>query len=245
MLKLIWNEILIKPIFNLLFLLTYYTNSLGISIILLTLFIKVLLFPANLPSIKMASKKAVLDKDLQKLKKKYKNNKTLLSKKQMELYKKHGINPASGCLPNIVQILILIALYRVFISILNNDLNVSFFYFDFLKNAKLSTEFFIWDLAKPDKLYVLPVLAALVQFLTSKLMAPAVKASEKIAKKTESSQDDLMVSMQQNMVYMTPVMTLIIGAKLPSGLILYWFVSSLFSFIQTYLLKKYVYSAKK
>ncbi|HHH14149.1 MAG TPA: membrane protein insertase YidC, partial [candidate division WWE3 bacterium] len=179
------------------------------------------------------------------LKKKYKNNKTLLSKKQMELYKKHGINPASGCLPNIVQILILIALYRVFISILNNDLNVSFFYFDFLKNAKLSTEFFIWDLAKPDKFYILPVLAALVQFLTSKLMAPAVKASEKIAKKTESSQDDLMVSMQQNMVYMTPVMTLIIGAKLPSGLILYWFVSSLFSFIQTYLLKKYVYSAKK
>ncbi len=244
MLKIIWNEILIRPIFNLLFIFTYYTNSLGLSIILLTILIKLLLFPVNIPSIKMASKKSLLDKDLSKLKKKYKNNKTLLSKKQMELYKKHGINPASGCLPNILQILVLIALYRVFIGILNNSSTDTLFYFSFLKDISFSTKFLLWDLAKPDSTYILPVASAGVQFITSKLMLPTVNKSEKIAKKTETTQDDMMVSMQKNMIYTAPLMTLIIGAKLPSGLILYWFISSLFSFFQSYYLKKYVYAKK-
>ncbi|PIR43492.1 hypothetical protein COV24_02495 [candidate division WWE3 bacterium CG10_big_fil_rev_8_21_14_0_10_32_10] len=238
MLNFIWTDLLTKPIFNLLVFLDYYTGNLGISIILLTLILKTLLFPTNIPNIKMSSKKGDLDEELRKLKEKY-TDKSVLAQKQMEIYKKHGINPASGCLPNILQFLVLIALYRVFINTLHNGLDNGLFYFKFLENASLNLKFLYLDLSKPDPLYILPVLAGIVQFVLSKSLLPTAKKVQKIAEKTPSQTDDVMSNMQEQMIYIAPIMTVFIGATLPSGLALYWFISSLYSFLQTYLLKRF------
>ena len=239
----IWNEILIKPIFNLLIFLDFYIGNLGISIILLTLILKTLLFPTNIPNIKMSSKRTDLDKELKDIKEKYKD-KSEAAKKQMELYKKHGINPVSGCLPNIIQLVVLIALYSVFINLLKNGIDSNLFYFEFLSKAKTNLNFLYLDLSKPDPYYALPVISGLIQFGLSKMLMPGVKKGEALAKETPSSTDDVMYNMQQQMVYIAPIMTVFVGVTLPSGLVLYWLISSLYSLGQTYILQKFYYNKK-
>lgn len=239
-LKNLWTEILIKPLVNLLLILNYFTGSFGLALILLTFIIKLILVPLNIPQLKMQSKRLELQDELKKLNEKYKDDKTELSKKQMELYKKHGVNPAGGCLPMLVQIFVFIALYRVFMSSLSNGFDYNLVYFDFLRNVSINTQFLWLNLTQKDPYYILPALAALSQFLLSKTMMPQAKADEKLAKQTEKKSDDFMTSMQEQMLYIAPVMTFVIGLNLPSGLVLYWFISTLFSYVQNLLVKKYV-----
>jgi len=169
----------------------------------------------------------------------------------MELYKQHGANPAAGCLPQIVQLIILIALYQAFIQVLrpNGDviakLNQVLYPALKLGEGTIINTHFLWlDLAKPDLLHLpglafpLPgfflILAALIQFLSSKMMQPAVSQAQKQAAKTEGKADDMATAMQSQMLYLFPLMTIFIGYSFPSGLILYWFVFSLFTAIQQY-----------
>jgi membrane protein insertase Oxa1/YidC/SpoIIIJ len=72
--------------------------------------------------------------------------------------------------------------------------------------------------------------------LSSKMMSPVVATEKKLAEKTETSTDDAMVEAQQQMLIMFPLMTLLIGYKFPSGLVVYWFIFSLLSMIQQYLI---------
>ena len=109
---------------------------------------------------------------------------------------------------------------------------------------KLTIDFLYLDLSKPD-VFRLPgfrfpipgvflLLAAATQFLTSKMMAPVVSAARKQAEKTPEKQDDMATIMQQQMMFMFPLMTILIGFSFPSGLVLYWFVFSLFQMGQQY-----------
>ena len=138
MLTLIFHTILVNPILNSLVGLYKITGSLGISIILLTLIIRTILIPATAPSMKTMKKQQELQPELNKLKEKYKHDKKKQAEMQMELFKKHGLNPASGCLTQIVMIIVLIALYNVIrtftagTSIADIDKIV---YFGFLKLA--------------------------------------------------------------------------------------------------------------
>lgn len=233
-----WELLLIKPIFNFLVFTNFYVGNLGIAILILTVVIKTLLIPLNIPTIKMQSKKKVMDEELKVLKEKYKD-KNDLAKAQMELYKKHGVNPASGCLPLIVQIFVFFALYAVLRDLLTGHISESLYYLDYLKDAKLNTFFIYIDLAKPDKFYILPFLAGISQFFMTKLTMPKVDKKLKDAEKTKSTSDDLMYNMQEQMLYVSPVMTFIFGLTLPSGLALYWFVSTIFSVFQTLLINKF------
>jgi YidC/Oxa1 family membrane protein insertase len=239
MLQKLWQTVLIQPLLNGLLLLNYAFGNFGLAIIGLTIIVKTILVPFNIPQLKMQTKRKVLQEELDKLKEKHKD-KQELSKAQMELYKKHGINPASGCLPMIVQVLIFFALYRVFIDFLNNGLDTNLLYFPWLADVPVNFNFLWLDLHLPDPYYILPALAALFQFLLSKSFMPAAKDQKQVAKKTEPKSDDMMANMQQQMLYVAPIMTLIIGARLPSGLVLYWFVSTLYSYVQNILLKRYI-----
>lgn len=243
MIQTIWLELLTKPIFNLLVYVNSYVGNLAIAIIVLTLILKTLLFPVNIPNIKMSAKKKDLDDELNAIKAKYKD-KTEVAQKQMELYKKHGINPMAGCLPNIIQLLVLLALYHVFINTLKNDISADLYYFSFLRDVPLNLKFLYFDVSKPDPYYILPVLAGAFQFGLSKILMPTIKKGEEIAKKTPSETDDMMYSMQQQMMYVTPLLTIFIGSSLPSGLVLYWAISSLYSLVQTYYLRKFYISNK-
>jgi len=251
-----WNTLFYQPLVNaLIFFYQFLGQNLGLAIIGLTLFIRGGLTPLTLPSLKSAQKLKELQPELQKIKKKHGKDRQVFAKKQLEFYQKHGVNPASGCLPQIVQIIILIALFQAFNQVLqpNGDIvtNLNNILYEPLQLAKdfvLNTKFFYLDLAQPDVFNfsgfklgpininkfpgIFLILAAVTQFLSSKMMMPATKASEAKAEKTKEKTDDMAAAMQQQMLYLMPVMTLFIGLRFPSGLVLYWLTFSVFMLVQ-------------
>src|SRR3989304_78922 len=147
---------IVNPINQLLIFLYGLTgNNLGFAIILLTLIIRGVLVPPTIPSLKSAKKLQELKPHLDKLKEKHKD-KQKLQLAQLDLYKQHGVNPAAGCLPQVAQLLVLIALYQVFINFINTG------QFD---GHSLNLNFFWLNLGKPDQYYILPILAGLTQLI--------------------------------------------------------------------------------
>ena len=250
--KELWNLLLYQPFVNaLIFLYQILSHNLGWAIIVLTMVIRGLLIPLTLPSMRAAQKMKELAPEINKLKKKYGSDRQQLAKAQMELYRQHGANPAAGCLPQIIQLIILIALYRVFFTVLkpNGDVisNLNQLLYPALKLSEgtiINTQFFWLNLGTRDVFFLpglafpLPglflIAAAFIQFISSKMMQPAVTQAQKEAVKTEGKADDLATSMQSQMLYLFPLMTIFIGYSFPSGLILYWLVFSLFTAVQQY-----------
>jgi len=248
-------SLLYQPLLNGLIFFYKIFGNLGWAIIVLTILIRFLLIPLTLPSLKAASKLKEIVPELERLKKKYAGDKQKFTQAQLEIYKKYKINPAAGCLPQIIQLIILIALYQVFAKVLQPDGDIiaklNEVLYPFLRlppEAVINTRFFYLDLARPDVFrfsgFTLPLpgffllTAALVQFLSSKMMKPAVKVAQKEAKKTPSTQDDLAATMQTQMLYLFPLMTILIGFSFPSGLVLYWLVFSIFTVIQQHFVNK-------
>lgn len=244
----IWNTALYFPILNLLIWFYKLTGNLGWAVIMLTVGLRAAMTPLVWNSMKAMKKQQELAPELAKLKIEFKDKKQELMTAQAELYKKNGINPASGCLPQILQILVLIALFNAFNLVLKSPISdvISKLYpFNQLAiSTTISTWFYNINLVKPDLINipglkfglpgVLVILAALVQFLSSKMMMPEVQAIKKFAKETEEKTDDIMASTQEQMIYMFPLMTIVFGYQFPAGLVLYWFVFSLVSGIQQY-----------
>src|SRR3990167_4930683 len=156
-LKSIFDPILYIPIFNLLvFFYKLFGNNLGLAIIAISVFVKLITYKPTLSQIEFANKQKELQPKLEKLKTKYKNQQTL-AKKQMELYKEHGINPAGGCLPIIAQMIIVIPLYAVFRNILESGgvigekITSILYKFEYIKltvGDSLNTSFLYMDLTK-------------------------------------------------------------------------------------------------
>ncbi len=244
--------ILYQPLVNILFLFYKLSGNFGVALIVLTLLIRILLIPLTLPSLRAAEKMRKLGPELEKLRKKYGKDKQKLAKAQLELYQKEGINPAAGCLPQIVQLIVLITLYQAFIQVLqagNSEVitNLNEVLYPFLRlpsSTVINTRFLFLDLSKPDILRIpglpfpLPglflIASALIQFLSSKMMQPAVEIAKKQAEKTPETQDDMAAAMQTQMLYLFPLMTILIGLSFPSGLVLYWLVFSLLTAVQQY-----------
>lgn len=222
---------LIIPINTLLiFLYGISGQNLGFAIILLTLIVRGVLVPVTIPSLKSAKKLQELKPHLDKLKEKHKD-KQKLQLATLELYKEHGINPAAGCLPQIAQLLVLIALYQVFIKFINGGQ---------FNGQSLNLNFLWLNLGKPDPYYILPVLAGLSQLVFSFMMTSGLESHVKAPKnkddkKKEENSMEMAQSMQQQMLYLMPAMTVIIALKFPSGLALYWVVTTLFSLVQQYI----------
>ena len=222
---------LVNPITQLLIFLYGLTgNNLGFAIILLTLIIRAVLVPVTIPSLKSAKKLQELKPHLDRLKEKHKD-KQKLQLAQLELYKQHGINPASGCLPQIAQLLVLIALYQVFIEFINAP---------GLNGRALNLNFFWLNLGKPDPYYILPALAGLSQLVFSLMMTSGLEShlkapKDKKEKQKEENSMEMAQSLSQQMLLIMPVMTVLISLKFPSGLALYWVITTVFSLVQQYL----------
>ena len=134
-----------------------YVGNFGISIIIVTILIKILLLPLTLKQDKSMKEMKKLQPELEKIKEKYANDKQMLNIKTMELYKEHKVNPLGGCLPLLLQLPILFALFGV------------------LRNGIIPKDSsFLWlKLSVPDPFYVLPVLNGAVSFFQQKLMGSA------------------------------------------------------------------------
>lgn len=246
--------ILIKIFVSALMALTLGFNNLGLAIVVMTLIVKFALLPLLIPSIKSAKVMRKLSPKLAKLKKKYGNDKERMAKEQMKLYSSAGVNPMSGCLPQILQIAVLIIFYNSFQKLVSfstgamnvDDLNK--YLFDFLKVSPgfgMNTSFLWSDLATIPATAVssgvvnammLPIFLLLgsagLQFLGAKLMMPTVKTDKVMAKKTKDKEDDMAATMRSQSMYMMPLMTVFIGWKFSVGILLYWFVNSAMTVVQ-------------
>ncbi len=222
------------------FLLFLYRNigDFGLSIIAFTCIVRVILAPLSVPAIKSQKKIQNLKPELDKLKKQFGHDKKKHQEEQMKLYQLHKINPAAGCIPYLLQFIVLIALYQV----LNTFLNTKE-----ISGLTINTLFLGFDLAKPDKTYILPILAGVTQLVLSLMILPGVEThnlvpdnakSKKIQElnKKEEGVQDMAEAMQKQMVFMMPVVTGIATLSFPAGLGMYWVVSTIFSIGQQWII---------
>jgi YidC/Oxa1 family membrane protein insertase len=210
----IWNTLFINPIINLLvalyklFEFLHVPGPLGFAVIGLTIIIRVILYPLMQAQMKSAKKMSNLKPHLDALNEKHKGDKQGLQQAQLALYKEHGVNPAAGCLPLLIQMPVLIALYNVFYQVLNNgnlqhvvqDLN-NVVYSPALRISTLDLTFFGINLGiKPGEwqthgwwLLSIPIITGLLQWYQSKLMMPTPATTVKVApvqvKKKKKSTD--------------------------------------------------------
>jgi len=224
--------ILYQPLFNCLILLYNYVpgHDFGVAIIFLTIIIRLILYPLSIKAVNSQRSLQKLQPQIQDVQKKYKNDKEKQAKEILDLYKKEKINPFSGLLLAIIQLPILIALYRVFWGGLDPKALAGLY--GFVSNPGHINSFFlhIINLSKPN--LVLAISAGLVQYFQTKMLLPKNKPSNTGGDKAV----DFSQLMQKQMTYFLPIFTVIILVGLPSALGLYWTISGLFSIIQQYLI---------
>lgn len=230
----LFNLILYKPLFNVLILFYQYLpgQDFGIAIILLTILIRILFYPLGAKAIKSQKVLQDLQPKIQDIQKKYKGDREKQTRAMMELYQKEKINPFSGCLPLLIQLPILIALYQVFRRGLVSEEMINLYYFVPNPGQIDPTFFGIMNLAQPS--LVLAILAGVFQFIQTKMVAP--KTSK--IKKGEGQMAQFSGMMQKQMLYFFPIFTVLILWRLPAAIGLYWIITALFSIIQQRLIFK-------
>lgn len=225
---------LYQPLFNGLVILYNYIpgHDFGVAIIVLTIIIKTLLYPTAVKAINSQRSLQKLQPQMQEIQKKYKDDREKQAKETLALYKKEKINPFSGIFLALIQLPILIALYKVFWEGLNPKELVTLY--SFVVNPGQINPLFlhIVDLSKAN--LVLAILAGAAQFFQTKMLSP--KIDSKVSGQDKTA--DFSSMMQKQMLYFFPVFTVIILMGLPSALGLYWTVSSIFSIVQQYLILK-------
>ncbi|MBI4038662.1 membrane protein insertase YidC [Candidatus Daviesbacteria bacterium] len=254
----IFNSIFLGPIINLLVLLYQgllalrLPGTLGFSIIILTVIIRVLVWPFTSSQLKSAKKMADLKPHLDELKSKHKDDKKALAAAQMTLYREHGVNPAGGCLPALIQVPIFIGLYQAITNILpGSGGNIAYvnslLYFPQLKlPSTLDPSFLGLNLGfKPSEftthgilLLLVPVITAILTFVQSKMAMPKLlhhykKESAKETKEKEGLEES-MSQVQSQMVYMMPLMIGYFAFSFPIGLAIYWNTYTILGIIQQY-----------
>jgi len=186
-------------------------KSWGLAIILLSVVVYLLLFPLSIKQMRSMKEMQVLQPKIEALRVLYKDNPQKMNKEVMELYKEHKVNPLGGCLPMILQMPIFFALYQVL-----------------MRSVALRGTKFLWikDLSEPDRLFVftksIPILGNEINILPI-IMAIGMFVQQKIStgKATGSAAEQ-----QKMMLIIMPIMFGIIFYRMPSGLVLYWFVNS-------------------
>ena len=221
-----FNIILYRPLLNILILLYKYLpgHDFGVAVIILTILIKLLLYPLGNKAIKSQKALLTLQPKIKEIQEKYKDNKEEQAKALMALYKKEKISPFSGFLPLLIQLPVLIALYRVFWHGLQPEAGI------------INPTFFgIINLSQPN--IIMALLAGIFQFIQTKMSIPKQKN-----RKQDSGLAD---QMQKQMQYFMPAFMVIILLRLPSAIGLYWITTTLFTIIQQYFIitrsKKYDY----
>ncbi|HQF57019.1 MAG TPA: YidC/Oxa1 family membrane protein insertase [Candidatus Magasanikbacteria bacterium] len=228
-----FNVVLYRPLFNGFVALYNIIPDVGIVILIITIIIKLVLYPLTQSSIKSQKALNDLQPKMEEIKRKYKDNQQQLAAETMKLYKENKVNPFASCLPLLIQMPILIALCYVLRSGLASN-NFDLLY-SFVKNPEhintLSLGFI--DLSKRSVIFAF--LAGGSQFLQTKMMmrkkAPAVAGAG-------AKDENMMAMMNKQMLYFMPILTVFIGFQLPGGLTLYWFLSTLFTTLQQLIIFK-------
>jgi len=218
-----------QPLFNLLVLFYLLIPNLGVAIILLTLLIRVILYPLQNKAAKSQIALQKIQPKLKEIQAKYKDNKEEQAKQLMALYKREKINPFSGFLVMLIQFPVLIVLYRLFWQGIQPE---SFQYlYSFVQQPETINSMFLGiNMNEPSA--ILAILVGIAFFIQAKLSAPK---KQKKAKDTKGMFGEMF---QKQMMYVFPVFIVFILLRLPSALGLYLLISGVFTAYQQYLAKK-------
>lgn len=207
----IWNKYIVYPLALLIVKVADFAGgSFGLSIIIVTIFIRLLILPLMIKQIKSSKAMQAIQPEMQKLKEKYssKDQKTQqkLQEETMKLFQQYNINPLAGCFPILIQMPILIGFYH---AIMREP------------QLKESAQFLWFDLAASDPIYLLPIIAGITTFIQQKISMVGMEDNQQM----------------KMMLWMMPIMIVIFAFKLPAALSLYWVVGNIFSIVQTYFIK--------
>lgn len=233
-----FHTLIYQPLYNTL---VFFYNivpgkDFGISIILITILLRTILIPLYKKQIESQKKLQELQPKIKELQERTKDNKEQQTKQLMELYKENKTNPFSGCLPLVVQLIFLIAIYQVLINISSNGLTIDpAQLYSFIPDPGKINQYFIFlvDLTKPS--IVIAALAAIAQYFQTKML---MQSQPTLPSNSDSKTPDMAAIMSKQMLYLGPFMTLFIGIKFPAGLSLYWLAGTLFMLIQQILIEK-------
>lgn len=239
----IFNTVLYEPMLNALLFVHHNLPGadLGISIILLTLVIKFILYLPSLSAIKQQRAVQEMQPKLDALRKKYKGNPEELNRQMMQFYKTNKVNPLSSCLPLLIQLPILFALYRVFFGGLSADPDTGLIVAKQLEHlyaplrdvysvSPLNTMFLGFvDLAKNHNI-ILALIAGVLQFFQSRMIM-----SRRPPKVQGASDERAVAGSSQFMAYLFPLVTVYFSYSFPAGLALYWAVSTGFTLVQQWI----------
>jgi YidC/Oxa1 family membrane protein insertase len=228
----LYQQIFSRPILNVLvyFYETIAFRDLGLSIILVTLLIRLVLYPLFHKGTKQQMIMQRLQPKIKKLQEEHKEDKAKQSQALMDLYKEHGVNPFSGILLLIIQLPILIALYRIILSGLGaNELSGLY---SFVHNPGVINFTFLGLVNLAQRSLLLVVLAGIAQYFQARLAIwrnPDKNATLSPAEK-----------MGRQMAFIGPIFTVVIFYNLPAAVGLYWLASSVFSIVQQLIVNRHV-----
>lgn len=232
----IFNLILYQPLFNLLILLYQWLpiHDFGIAIIVLTLFVRLILYPSTNQALRSQKALSQLQPKMQEIQKKYKQDLAKQSQALLQLYRDEKINPLSGIFPLLIQFPILIALFYVFQSFKDglNPAELRLLY-GFVSLPAINSPMFLGVLNLANPSFILAILAGFFQYLQQKMFLPS-----KLNSVPRNPQGQFSQLLQKQMTYFFPIFTVFILLKLPAALGLYWLSTTLFSIFQQHLIFK-------
>ncbi len=234
--KYLYSTIVYQPLLNAIIALTTIVpgHSLGWAVIIMTICVRMVLFPLQHRATKVQEVLKHLEPHLSELKEKHKDDREELARKTLELYRKHGINPFASLLLFVVQLPILIALFKIFQHGLIGDISGQLY--SFVPHPEvLNMIFFGIDLSRP--FIPLAIIAAVTQFVQVKLMLTKQKKKEGATPQTGFGAE-FQRAMQVQMPYIIPLMVGFIGAKFAAALPLYWTVMNVLAIVHEGIVRK-------
>lgn len=251
----LFDILLTQPIFNLLAFIYSFVSDFGISIIILTVIVRMILWPLVKKQLHQTKVMRAIQPELKKIKKQANGNRMVESQLMMELYKEKGVKPMGSILVLLIQIPVFLALFSV-IRIYANHLDPEKFLYPFMHNFHIFANvgdlvgkaftphlFGIIDLAKTPSQYapalVLAVLAAAFQFWQSKQVMPDQSNSRKLrdifkdaSDGKQADQSEMMAATSGKMIYFFPFLTFMVALALPGAVVLYYAITSIVAVIQ-------------
>ena len=245
----LWNALLVHPLINLLVLADYFIHDFGLAVVIVTVAIRLALFPVFRSQVRSSRAMQELAPALNDIKKKYGKDRAQLQQEQMKLYKERGISPLGGCLPMLVFFPVLFAMYAAFQQVgglsgahaltaeqLRDTVMWPFLRFtvaDLPADATidLTAHWLPWvsNLAQPDHLFFsfigpLPIISALLQLVASVQALP----------RNPPQTDDPTQRTMQSMTYYLPLITVVFFKDLAAGVFIYYITTTIFQLIQQY-----------
>lgn len=229
--KILFNEIIYRPLFNALILIYDYLPDMGVAVVLLTILVRIVLFPIFYKSAKDQAIMQKITPKIKEIQKSHKHDKEKQARALMELYREHKVNPLSGLALLLVQLPVLFALYGIASNGFAAE-SLNYLYASVSRPESLNNYFLgLIDLTKRDNFII--VLAALAQYFQGKISLPREKNNGSASLSPAEA-------VGRQMVYVGPLLTFffLYSLKLPAMVGLFWLTTTLFSIVQQIIINK-------